>query len=83
MITKDYLLTSATCVSRLFQQDLNLFKVIPGAKHIVHPSHGLSAAEYRDILEIHVHKDYTVNGHLRYNDIGIPLHNSGHVTQEI
>jgi hypothetical protein len=59
MISRDYMLTSATCVSRILNQDLNLFRVVLGSEHLVHPSHGTGAGDYRNIEEIRVHQNYT------------------------
>jgi hypothetical protein len=46
-------------VSRILNQDLNLFRVVLGSEHLVHPSHGTGAGDYRNIEEIRVHQNYT------------------------
>lgn len=81
MITENDLLTSATCVSRLINQDLKLFNVVLGSKHLIHPSHSNGGLEfigiYRTIEEVRVHENYTINTmsltnqqRIRNNDIG-------------
>ena len=74
LIHPSVFLTTATCVSRMFSQDLSLFKIALGSGHLVHPANGPTAdADYRDIRELVIHEDYVVDGHLRINDIGKPL----------
>lgn len=72
LISEDFLLTTATCVSRLFAQDLSLFKVALGSRHLVHPMNGPTPdAVYRDIVQLIVHEDYNIQGLFkRVNDIG-------------
>jgi len=67
LIHPSVLLTTATCVSRLFAQDLSLFKVALGSNHLLHPVNGPTPdADYRDIKELVIHEDYVVDGHLRF-----------------
>ncbi|CAG7819684.1 unnamed protein product [Allacma fusca] len=72
LIHPSVLLTTATCVSRLFAQDLSLFKVALGSNRLLHPANGLTPdADYRDIRELVIHEDYVVDGHMRINDIAL------------
>jgi len=66
------LLTTGTCVSRLFGQDLSQFKVALGSKHLLHPMNGPTPdAIYRNIKELIIHENYNyIHSHIRVNDIG-------------
>ncbi|OXA56496.1 transmembrane protease serine 11B-like protein [Folsomia candida] len=72
LISSTILVTTATCVSRLFGQDLKQFKVVLGSRRLIHPMNGWSQGWYRDVEELVIHEEYGVyGGVVRVNDVAI------------
>jgi hypothetical protein len=72
LITPTALLTTATCVSRLFGQDLGGFKVVLGSGRIIHPNNGVTKdGVSRDVTGLVIHEEYgVVGGMVRGYDVG-------------
>jgi len=71
LVHSNYVVTTATCVSRLFGQDFKLFRVAVGSRHLLHPGVGQSPdAVYRDVESLIIHEEFNHGPRARVNDIG-------------
>jgi secreted trypsin-like serine protease len=86
LIHANYILTTATCVSRLFGQDLSLFRVAVGARRLEHPAVSADQrrsddehTQFRDIQSLIIHEEFQQenfgnsrphHSRARVNDIG-------------